>query len=102
VQQSTHTSIHFRDFNFIINGNQRAGLDTFIDGKSGSAGAENDYIISEGLFAIHDSHLYGGSSIDDINSINQPIGLRPGLFPYHRPSSLCDAGMKNKKSYCSQ
>ena len=55
------------------------GIDTFIDEQLGSRGAEKQYSISDGLLAIHYSHLCGGSCIEDINTLNEHIGFHPGL-----------------------
>src|SRR5437867_292285 len=45
----------------------------------GSRGAQKQYSISDGLLAIHYSHLCGGSCMEDINTLNEHIGFHPGL-----------------------
>lgn len=79
VQQSTQLINPFGGIQFVIKQIKEQGIDTFIDERLGSRGAEKEYSISDGLLAIHYSHLCGGSCIEDINTLNEHIGLHPGL-----------------------
>lgn len=79
VQQSTQLINPFGGIQFVIKQIKEQAIDTFIDEQLGSRGTEKQYSISDGLLAIHYSHLCGGSCIEDINTLNEHIGFHPGL-----------------------
>jgi hypothetical protein len=79
VQQSTQLINPFGGIQFVVKQIKEQGIDTFIDEQLGSRGVEKQYSISDGLLAIHYSHLCGGSCIEDINTLNEHIGFHPGL-----------------------
>lgn len=79
VQQSTQLINPFGGVQFVLKHIKEQGIDTFIDEQLGSRGAKKEYRISDGLLAVHYSHLCGGSCIEDINTLNEHIGFHPGL-----------------------
>lgn len=79
VQQSSQLINPFGGIQFVIKQIKDQGIDTFIDEQLGSRGAKKEYRISDGLLAIHYSHLCGGSCIEDINTLNEHLGYHPGL-----------------------
>jgi hypothetical protein len=79
VQQSTQLINPFGGIQFVLKHIREQGIDTFIDEQLGSRGAQKEYSISDGLLAIHYSHLCGGSCMEDINTLNEHIGFHPGL-----------------------
>lgn len=79
VQQSTQLINPFGGLQFVLKHIKEQGIDTFIDEQLGSRGAQKEYSISDGLLAIHYSHLCGASCIEDINTLNEHIGFHPGL-----------------------
>ena len=79
VQQSNKLINPFGGIEFVLKQIKEQGIDTFIDAHLGSRGAKKEYSISDGLLAIHYSHLCGGSCIEDINTLNEHIGFHPGL-----------------------
>src|ERR1035438_3303598 len=79
VQQSTQLINPFGGIQFVLKHLKEEGIDTFIDEQLGSRGEKKEYRISDGLLAIHYSHLCGGSCIEDINTLNEHIGFHPGL-----------------------
>lgn len=79
VQQSTQLINPFGGIQFVLKHIKEQGIDTFIDEQLGSRGDKKEYSISDGLLAIHYSHLCGGSCIEDINTLNEHIGFHPGL-----------------------
>ena len=79
VQQSTQLINPFGGIQFVLKHIKEEGIDTFIDEQLGSRGVQKQYSISDGLLAIHYSHLCGGSCMEDINILNEHIGFHPGL-----------------------
>ncbi len=79
VQQSTQLINPFGGIQFVLKHIKEEGLDTFIDEQLGSRGVQKQYSISDGLLALHYSHLCGGSCMEDINTLNEHIGFHPGL-----------------------
>ena len=79
VQQSNKLINPFGGIEFVLKQIKEQGIDTFIDAHLGSRGAKKEYSISDGLLAIHYSHLCGGSCIEDINTLNEHIGFHPAL-----------------------
>jgi hypothetical protein len=79
VQQSHKLINPFGGIQFVLKQIKEQGIDTFIDAHLGSRGAKKEYSISDGLLAIHYSHLCGGSYVEDINTLNEHIGFHPGL-----------------------
>ena len=79
VQQSDKLINPFGGIQFVLKQIKEQGIDTFIDANLGSRGALKQYSISDGLLAIHYSHLCGSSCIEDINTLNEHIGFHPGL-----------------------
>ena len=79
VQQSTQLINPFGGIQFVLKHIKEQGIDTFIDEQLGSRGAKKEYSISDGLLAIHYSHLCGASCIEDINTLNEHIGFHPGF-----------------------
>lgn len=79
VQQSTQLINPFGGIQFVLKQIKRQGIDTFIDEQLGSRGVQKEYSISDGLLAIHYSHLCGGSCIEDINTLNEHTGFHPEL-----------------------
>ena len=73
---------------FVLKHIKDEGIDTFIDEQLGSRGAKKEYSISDGLLAIHYSHLCGGSCMEDINTLNEHIGFHPGLSSPSADTSL--------------
>ncbi len=72
----------------ILIGIKEQGIDTFIDEQLGSRGTLKEYSISDGLLAIHYSHLCGGGGIEDINTLKEHIGFSPGLLLPSADTSL--------------
>jgi len=79
VQQSHKLINPFGGIQFVLKQIREHGIDTFIDAHFGSRGPLKQYSISDGLLAIHYSHLCGSSCIEDINTLNEYIGFHPGL-----------------------
>ena len=79
VQQSHKLINPFGGIQFVLKQIKEHGIDTFIDAHFGSRGPLKQYSISDGLLAIHYSHLCGSSCIEDINTLNEHIGFHPGL-----------------------
>lgn len=78
--QSTHQSIWRYSVCFkVLKQIKDYGIDIFINEQLGSRGKEKIYSITDGLLGIHYSHLCGGSSIEDINTLNEHIGIHPGF-----------------------
>src|ERR1019366_5930840 len=101
VQQSTQLINPFGGIQFVLKHIKDEGIDTFIDEQLGSRGAKKEYSISDGLLAIHYSHLCGGSCMEDINTLNEHIGFHPGTFvTIGRYIATCNAGTENSKYYC--
>ncbi len=88
VQQSTQLINPFGGIQFVLKHIKEEGIDTFIDEHLGSRGAKKEYSISDGLLAIHYSHLCGSSCIEDINTLNEHIGFHPGLSSPSADTSL--------------
>jgi hypothetical protein len=88
VQQSTQLINPFGGIQFVLKHIKEEGIDTFIDEQLGSRGAKKEYSISDGLLAIHYSHLCGGSCMEDINTLNEHIGFHPGLSSPSADTSL--------------
>ena len=88
VQQSTQLINPFGGIQFVLEYIKEQGIDTFIDEQLGSRGAKKEYSISDGLLAIHYSHLCGGSCMEDINTLNEHIGFHPGLSSPSADTSL--------------
>lgn len=79
VQQSHKLINPFGGIQFVLKQIKEHGIDTFIDAHFGSRGPLKQYSISDGLLAIHYSHLCGSSCIEDINTLNEHIGFHPGF-----------------------
>ena len=79
VQQSNQLINPFGGIQFVLKHIKDHGIDTFINEQLGSRGKEKIYSIADGLLGIHYSHLCGGSCIEDINTLNEHIGIHPGL-----------------------
>ena len=88
VQQSTQLINPFGGIQFVLKHIKDEGIDTFIDEQLGSREAKKEYSISDGLLAIHYSHLCGGSCMEDINTLNEHIGFHPGLSSPSADTSL--------------
>ena len=88
VQQATQLINPFGGIQFVLKHIKEEGIDTFIDEQLGSRGAKKEYSISDGLLAIHYSHLCGGSCMEDINTLNEHIGFHPGLSSPSADTSL--------------
>jgi len=79
VQQSNQLINPFGGIQFVLKQIKVHGIDTFINEQLGSRGKEKTYSIADGLLGIHYSHLCGGSCVEDINTLNEHIGIHPGL-----------------------
>ena len=79
VQQSTQLINPFGGLQFVLKQVKQEGIDKFINEQLGNRGEAKTYSISDGLLAVHYSHLCGGSCIEDINTLGQHIGFHPGL-----------------------
>ena len=81
AQQSNKLINPFGGIQFVLKQiKDQEGIDAFIDEDMGSRGALKQDSISDGLLAIHYSHLLGSSCIEDINILNEHIGSHPGLI----------------------
>lgn len=79
VQQSTQLINPFGGLQFVLKQVKQEGIDKFINEQLGNRGEAKTYSISDGLLAVHYSHLCGGSCIEDINTLGEHIGFHPGL-----------------------
>ena len=80
VQQCEQIINPFGGIQFVLKAVKEHGIDSFINEQLGSRGCEKVYSISDGLLAIHYSHLCGGSCVEDINKLNEHIGYHPELI----------------------
>ena len=79
VLQSNQLINPFGGLQFVSKHIRENQLDKFLDDQLGSRGPKKEYTISDGLLAIHYSHLCGGSCIEDISMLGEHIGFHPGF-----------------------
>lgn len=79
VQQSNQLINPFGGIQFVLKQIREHGIDRYINEQLGSRGEQKIYSIADGLLSIHYSHLCGGSCIEDVNTLNEHIGIHPGL-----------------------